>query len=319
MKWLEDTTNVIKMSDERDWKTYALVGVCVFLACWILTDGFTNVPILNVPIIGPGQQPGVQTKTTVVFYNGTSAADGTIQLITFAGVPVASGSISAGTGTTGTVTPGIYIRYISGVTGGAAYVDTVNVTAVTDVAQTYVTLDPVQLYRNSTTYAMTLQAEGAAYTRTNADAALTNKNFTLSAQVAADFVMTLTEKQGYARLFEAYQDPISKVSCEPVVWIEVTSTNVYSTSAAIKSFEDSTKTYFLMPLSSVLNPGKESKSGTASFSLTAPTAGDIAYTCYIVTYSDMTTLINAETRVANAAGPFTVSTWQLCAGYFNVS
>jgi hypothetical protein len=307
------------MSDERDWGKIAMAGALIFLVAWIGTNGFTNIPILNIPIIGPGNQPGVQTKSTVVFYNGTAANDGTIQLITFAGVPVASGSISAGTGTTGTVTPGVYIRYISGVTGAAAYTDTVNVTAVDDVAQTYVTLPAVQIYRNSTTYSMTIQSEGAAYTRTQATSAQTNKNFTMSAQTASDFVLTMNEKQGYAQLFEEYQDPITKVSCEPILWLEVTSTNVYSSSSAVRTFEDSTKTYFLLPLSAVFNAGKESKSATASFSLTAPTAGDLAYSLYIVSYSDMTTLLNAETQVANAAGPFTVASWTLATGWLNVT
>lgn len=306
--------------DDRDWGKIAMAGALIFLIAWVGTSGFTNIPVLNIPIGTPiGQQPGVQTKSTVVFYNGTAAADGTIQLITFAGIPVASGAIAAGTGTTGTVTPGVYIRYISGVSGAAAYMDTVNVSAVADVAQTYVTLPAVQIYRNSTTYAMTIQAEGAAYTRQNSDAAQTNKNFTLAAQVNAPFTLTLSEKQGYARLFEEYQDPITKVSCEPVVWLEVTSTNIYSTSSAIKVFEDSTKTYFLLPISAVLNAGKETKSATASFGLTAPTAGDLAYSLYIVTYSDMTTLLNAETIAANAAGPFTVQSWTLSTGWFNVS
>lgn len=302
------------MDDERDWGKIALAGLCIFLVGFIATSGFTNFSI-QLPGGGTSVQPGVQTKTTVVFYNGTSAADGTVQLISFAGVPVASGSITSGTGTTGTVTPGIYLRYISGVTGAAAFVDVVNVSAVSDVAQTYVTLPPVQIYRNSTTYSMTLQSEGAAYTRDNDDAAQTNKNFTLSAQVSSTFTLTMTEKQGYARLFEEYEDPISKVSIEPVVWVEVTSTNVYTTSSAVSSFEDSTKTYFLMPLSSVLNPQKESKSATASLNLVLPTAQTVAYTCYIVTYSDMNTLLNAETQVASAAGPFTVATWSLCSGY----
>jgi len=304
--------------DERDWGKIAMAGAIIFLLAYVATGGFTNIAI---PGIGGGgtNQPGVQTKSTIVFYNGTAANDGTIQLISFAGVPVASGSITAGTGTTGTVTPGVYLRYISGVTGAAAYVDTVNVTAVEDVAQTYVTLDAVQLYRNSTTYSMTLQAEGAAYTRDNDDALQTMKNYTLSNQVASTFTLTMTEKQGYAKLFEEYQDPISKVSCEPILWIEVSSTNIYSGTSAVEQFEDSTKTYFLLPLSSVLNPTKESKSATASLSLTLPTTQEVAYTCYIVTYSDMATLLNAETQVANAAGPFTMTSWTLCSGYLSSS
>lgn len=306
--------------DERDWGKIGLAGLCIFLSLFILTNGFANVGIV-LPGGGGGVQPGVQTKTTVVFYNGTSAADGTIQLISFAGVPVASGSITGGTGTTGTVTPGIYIRYISGVTGAAAYVDTVNVSSVSDVAQTYVTLTPVQLYRNSTTYSMQLGAEGAAYTRQSTGSAGTLQNYSMSAQVSSTFTLTITEKMGYAQMFEEYQDPISKVSVEPIFWFEITSTNVYSTSSAMKSFEDSAngKTIFLLPLSALFNAGKESKSATYTFSLTVPTAQSAAYTGKVVTYSDMNTLLNAETVVANAAGPFTVSSWTISSGYLLVT
>jgi hypothetical protein len=308
--------------DERDYVKIFLGLALVFTLLYFGTNGFTNVPVLNIPIGGgDGVQPGTQTKSTVVFYNGTAAADGTIQLISFAGVPVASGSISAGTGTTGTVTPGLYLRYISGVTGAAAYVDTVNVSAVTDVAQTYVTLPPVQIYRNSSTYSMTMGAEGAAYTRQSTGSAGTMQNYSMSAQVASDFTLTLSEKQGYAQLFEEYEDPISKVDIEPILWVEVTSTNVYTTSSAIKSFEDTAnnKTIFLLPISSLFNAGKQTKSATHTFSLTVPTAQSAVYTAKIVTYSDMTTLLNAETAVANAAGPFTVASWTITSGYFLVT
>ena len=87
----------------------------------------------------------------------------------------------------------------------------------------------------------------------------------------------------------------------------------------MKSFDSSTTNTFLLPLSPVFNPAKEPKSGLATFSLTAPTAGELVYTIYLVSYSDMTTLLNAKTRVANAAGSFTVTSFPLCSGYLLVT
>ena len=273
------------------------------------------------PTPPPPPQQGVATRTTVTFWNGTAANSGTLQLVEATGKVDGSGPISGGAALTASVLPGTYYRLVSGVYQStsllaAPYVDMVEVTNSTDASQTYLTLPAIQLYRNSTTYNFMLSGLGVAYSRAQNGAGMTSKNFTLTAQTPAIFTLTITESMGFAKLLESYRDPITGVSCQPVLWLQVASTTIYTNTPGITTFANSTANFFLVPLTPVYNFDRVADVATVTFTLTIPAASQTCgYQLYIDSYSDISTLSTAKAQVANALGPFTLKQFILCSGW----
>lgn len=296
------------------------------LMTYLATDGFVNNPITGEPFTGTSPPTnitivggqGIKIAGTGIYANDTPITAQTLYGLNADGEAVLIATVTNGVfiSNPGPEEGGTFDLYIS-ISGCILYVGQCTVPSAESYEQVSVNIGVVKVYTSATTYSV--QLIGATSNTFTSGGSAGTTNYTQSANVEQSYTLMITNTHDYSILYRDYTDPRDGIVIEPVLWIEITTTNAYTNTAGVKAWDDSTKSYFLVPISSITCPGTTDVALTFTFNLVLPTAGTYAFAAYICDGSSMERLETAGTRVADPLSGETITNTQIVGAYVIVS
>ena len=312
-------------------KIFAIVIILMIAGTGVMTyfatDGFLNNPFTGLPFIPVGDGnvtttivggQGVKIAGTGIYANDTPITGQTLYGLNAAGESVLIATVTNGVfiSNPAPVEGGTFDLYIS-ISGCILYVGTCNVPSAESYEQVSVNIGVVKVFTSATTYSV--QLIGATSNTFASGGSAGTTNYTQAANVEQAYTVMITNTHDYSILFRDYTDPRDGIIVEPVLWIEITTTNAYTNTPGVETWDDSTKTYFLVPLSKITCVGTTDIAAVFTFNLVLPTAGEYVFAAYISDGSSMTRLYTAGTRVADPLTGETITNTQIVDAYAIVS
>lgn len=297
-----------------------LSGVIVYTA----TDGFTNDPFATDVTVTTTTnatvtvQQGVKVTGTATYANTTPITGQTLYGVNSDNEIVYIATITTGAFTSqrGPAAGGLHDFYIA-ISDCILYVASYDVPSADSYDQESVNIGTIEVYTSSTGY--TVQLIGATSNTYTSGGSAGTTNFTQSDNVEETYTLRITNTQDYSQLYREYTDPRDDIPVAPVLWIEITTTNAYATTAGVQTWADSTKTYFLVPISTIVCEGTLNIAMTWNYGIVLPTTGTFAFSAYIVDGSNIDRLYQARARVADPNTGETVTATQIVGAYVLVT
>ena len=304
-----------------------VVVLCILIGgtgiTYVMTDGFVNNPFEVTPTTTTPSnatvtvQQGVKVTGTAIYANSTPITSQSIFGLDANNDPLYIAAITNGafTSNRGPAEGGLHDFYVS-ISGTILYVGTFDIPSADTYDQESVNIGTIKVYTTATTYTVQLIGETSNSFSSGGSAGTTN--YTQSAAVSETYTLRITNTHDYSTLYRDYTDPRDDIVVEPVLWIEITATNVYPIDPdilGVQYWSDATKTYVLVPVSSITAEGTQNIALTWNFELNFPSAGTFAFAAYIVDGSSMAHLLTAKTRVANPATGETITNTQVVDAY----
>lgn len=316
-------------TSKKRWMAAAVLSILLAstFIVYSMTDGFTNNPLEGGLDGGGGIdgnetdtiQQGVKVTGTGIYANDTPISSQTIYGLDSDNDVVYIAAITNGafTSNRGPAQGGTYDWYVS-ISGCILWVGEFTVPSAADYNQESVNMGTVKVFTSSSTYtAQMIGATTNTYDSGTGTAGTTN--YTQSANIAESYTLRITNTEDYSQLYREYTDPRDDIPVEPVLWIQVAATTAYTNTAGVQGWDDTSYQYFIMPLSAVVCEGTTNVALTWDISIVIPTAGTYEFDVYIVDGSDMSRLLEAESKVADPNTGETVTSTQIVDAYVVVS
>ncbi len=309
-------------------KTIAILLVVVVVmsgtTLWFATDGLTYNPFGGDATVTTTTnatvtiQQGVKVTGTATYANTTPITGQTLYGVNSDNEIVYIATITTGAFTSqrGPAAGGLHDFYIA-ISDCILYVATYDIPSADSYDQESVNIGTIEVYTSSTGY--TVQLIGATSNTYTSGGSAGTTNFTQSDNVEETYTLRITNTQDYSQLYREYTDPRDDIIVAPVLWIEITTTNAYATTSGVETWADSTKTYFLIPISAIVCEGTLNIAMTWNYGIVLPTTGTFAFSAYIVDGSNIARLYQARARVADPNTGETVTATQIVSAYVLVT